>query len=521
MPGIRNSKSSPLFSRLLFRGLPAAVLTFLASAAVMAAAIDCFYRSGATLWSGDAEAHLNIARRIVDSRTPGWSQVGTTWLPLPHLLMIPLVRNDWMWSTGLAGAVVSGIAASIAATFLFATVRRIFGGVTTAAVAAAVFLLNPNMLYLGSVPMTEPLLFAALFGLLYFTVRFGETKGWGALVGAALCAFAGSLTRYEAWFVLPFAAIYILIRGGKKRWRASALFCLIAALGPALWLAHNRWYFGDPLYFYRGPYSAMAIQGKVSYPGRGDWRVATQYFSAAGRLVAGWPVLLMGTAGVFAALFRRAVWPVIFLALTPLFYIWSIHSSATPIFIPTLWPNTWYNTRYALALLPLAAFGTAALAQTIPPQFRKFVAPLVVLAALSPFLIPPIGQPIVLREADVNSRARRQWISQASEFLRMSAGPHETFFTSFGELTAIYRTLGIPLRDTLTGDNDMQWNAAVARPDLFLHADWAVVVGGDTVQGVIDNAGLHGPRYELAGRFTVRGAPAIEIYRRMYEDPLH
>jgi len=73
----------------------------------MAAAIAYFYRTGSTLYAGDGEAHLNIARRIVDSRTPGWSQVGTTWLPLPHLLMIPLVRNDWMWRTGLGGAIVS------------------------------------------------------------------------------------------------------------------------------------------------------------------------------------------------------------------------------------------------------------------------------------------------------------------------------------------------------------------------------------------------------------------------------
>ena len=60
----------------------------------MAAAVAWFYRTGAILYYGDAEAHLNIARRIVDSRTPGWCQLGTTWLPLPHLLMIPLVRHD-------------------------------------------------------------------------------------------------------------------------------------------------------------------------------------------------------------------------------------------------------------------------------------------------------------------------------------------------------------------------------------------------------------------------------------------
>ena len=109
---------------------------------------------------------------------------------------------------------------------------------------------------------------------------------------------------------------------------------------------------------------------------------------------------------------------------------------------------------------------------------------------------------------------------QAAEILRSSAGPHETFFTSFGDLTAIFRSLGIPLADTLTGDNDVEWAAAVSRPDLFLHTDWAVVTGGDEPQSVIDKARLHGPRYELAHRVIVKGEPVMEIYRRTYENPV-
>src|SRR5580692_5121769 len=101
-------------------------ICFLVAAAIFAAAIMYVQRAGATLYFGDAEAHLDIARRIVDSRTPGWSQVGTTWLPLPHLLMLPLVRNDWLWRTGLAGAITSGMAMAIAAAFLFASARRLY-----------------------------------------------------------------------------------------------------------------------------------------------------------------------------------------------------------------------------------------------------------------------------------------------------------------------------------------------------------------------------------------------------------
>ena len=527
MPGSRNSKSSRRFKVPLAYAWGCLLL----SAAAMAAAIAYFYWSGSTLYAGDAEAHLNIARRIIDSRTPGWSQIGTTWLPLPHLLMIPLVRNDWMWRTGLAGAIVSGVSMSFAAAFLFASMHRIFGSTAAAIAAVTVFLLNPNTLYLGAVPMTEPVFFSACFALLYFTVRFRDTQGWGSAVGAGIAAFAGALTRYEGWFLIPFAAAYILIRGRRRRWPGVVVFCVISGAAPALWLAHNRWYFGDPLYFYRGPYSALAIQGTSNYPGRGDWRMAAQYFFAAGQLVAGWPALVLGSAGVLVAVFvsvtqRKAFWPLIFLGLPPSFYVWSVHSSGIPIYVPTLWPHSWYNIRYAMAFLPLVALGVAALVRLATPRFERFTAIAVVAIALSPFAFHPKEHAVVWREAEVNSRARRQWISEAAAFLRTSAGPHETFFTSFGELTAIYRTLGIPLHDTLTGDNDVEWTAAVARPDLFLQTDWAVTTGGDTVQGVVNKAWLHGPRYELSRRFTVRGAPVIEIYRRVSieaknEDSLH
>jgi hypothetical protein len=145
----------------------------------------------------------------------------------------------------------------------------------------------------------------------------------------------------------------------------------------------------------------------------------------------------------------------------------------------------------------------------------------VIAVSLIPFVLHPSRHSITWSEAEVNSRARREWTGQAVKYLRAAAGPHETYFTSFGDLTPIYRTLGIPLRDTLTGDNDVDWAGAVARPDLFLHEDWAVVNGGDAAQGVVDKARLHGPRYELQTRIVVNSAPVLEIYRRIYANPVH
>jgi hypothetical protein len=502
-------------------GWGATALCFVVSLAVMAAAVAYFYKTGAILYSGDAEAHLNIARRVIDSRVPGWVQLGTTWLPLPHLMMIPFVRDMELWRTGLGGAIPSAICMALGSTFLFASIRRIFDDLAAAAVGAAVFLLNPNTLYLGSIPMTEPALYASLFALLYFTVRFGDTQGWGAVTGAALAACAGSLTRYEAWFLLPFAALYICLKGGEKRWPATVLFCALAGAGPVLWLLHNWWYFEDALYFYRGPWSAKAIQGKLPYPGRGDWRMAAHYFFEAGRLVVGLPGLVVAGAGcLLAATKRRAHWALFLLFLTPAFYVWSIHSSGTPVFVPHLEPHGWYNVRYAMAFLPLLALGGAALVSLAGTRFGKPAAVLVVVAALGPFLYYWNSHAITWQEAEINSRGRREWTAQAVQFLRAAAGPHETFFTSFNDMTAIYRTLGIPLRDTLTGDINPQFLMVQSRPDLFLWEDWAIVMGGDTVQGIVDKARLRGPHFELSDRIFVKGQPVIEIYHKIYENPL-
>lgn len=505
------AKRKPARASLSF---PPVLLCFVCCAVVMAAAVYIVNRTGNTLRFGDAEAHLNIARRIVDSRTPGWGQVGTTWLPLPHLLIIPFVRIDSLWQSGLAGAIPSAFCMALAATFLFATVRRVLD--TPAAIAATgVFLLNPNALYLGCIPMTESVFFACFFSLLYATVLFQATNSWFAIAGAGIAAFAGTWTRYEAWFLLPFAAVFLLAKAASNRWAKAVVFSALAGLGPALWLLHNWWYFADPIYFYRGPYSALAIQGGAHYPGQGDWFVAAKYFFTAAELVCGIPVLLLGTVGVFAALYRKAWWPVLVMLLPPVFYVWSIHSSGTPIHVPTLPPHSFYNTRYALALLPIAALGCAGLARVWKP-----LAWIAIVVSLIPFALHPATPPLTWQEADNNSRARLEWTRLAAAYLRANAAPHDTYLTVTGDATGIYRTNAIPLRKTLTGDMGIEYVLATARPDLFLHENWAVVTGGDQLQTLLDKARLKGPRYDLASRIYVKDGPVLEIYK-LYEYPVH
>jgi hypothetical protein len=466
---------------------------------------------GWTLYYGDAESRVDHARRIFDSQTPGFEQLGTPWLHLPHVLGMLLAGYDSLWRSGLAGAIPSAVCFVIACVFLFAAVRRAFDSPAAGLTAAALFALNPNMLYLQATPMAEPVFWAALCALLYFTVRFNQTGGWGAVLGAGLASCAASLSRYEGWFLIPFVALYI----ARKRLAAGIVFCLLAGAAPLYWLFYNWWLTGDALYFYHGPGSAAAIQGNAPYPGKGEWRVAFLYFRASVRLCGGPVLALAGIAGLVAALWKRAFWPVFFLALAPVFYLWSMHGGNSPIFVPDLWPHSYYNTRYGTAAIPLLVVTAAALVALVAPSAQKWVAAVVIAACTLPWLIAP--QPshwITWEESRVNSVARREWTRQAAEYLGPRYVRGSGIITSFGDLSGIFRAAGIPLRETFTEVNGLSWLATVRRPELFLRQEWAVVEGGDPVQGAIIRAELHGIRYKLEKTIMVKGAPVIEIYRR-------
>ena len=65
-------------------------VTTLAAMGASIASYLYFLHRGVTLAYPDAISHLLIARRVIDSPTGGVAQLGAVWLPLPHLLTLPL-----------------------------------------------------------------------------------------------------------------------------------------------------------------------------------------------------------------------------------------------------------------------------------------------------------------------------------------------------------------------------------------------------------------------------------------------
>ncbi|MFM2124291.1 MAG: hypothetical protein RL328_742 [Acidobacteriota bacterium] len=467
---------------------------------------------GYSYYFGDAEAHLNIARRILDSRTPGGSQIGTVWLPLPHLLLAPFTLSDQLWINGLAGVIPSVLVFGLAGTLLYKLAARVFGSEDAGVAAALLFAANPTMLYLASAPMTEPMMAAAMVALLLATLWYRDAQSVPALLAVAVAANAAALTRYEGWFLLPFVTLY-LWRVARNKQHVFILVVL-ASLAPVAWLAHNQFYYGDSLAFYRGPYSAQAIlqrqlgAGMVN-PAAGDWTLAAEYYAYAVRDVVRWPLVIVAGTGLLAAVYKRAFWPLLFLLLPGVFYIWSVRSGGTPVFVPELEPYSPYNTRYALALLPAAAFAGAALVAILPAKIRNaapFVLALVVLIGEWQW---PVS--ISWEEARRGSEVRRIWQPEAAAYLRENYRPGAGLIFFFGDLSGVLRQAGIPLRETVYQDNRAAWDAAMDRESAFASQEWALAVEGDAVDRRIRQLG---DAYRLEKRIEVKGAPAVLIYRR-------
>lgn len=522
MPVSGNSRRSPSSKRARRRRLwPETLAAVLMLAALASAVLSWVQAKGWVILYGDAEAHLNIARRIVDSRTPGYDQTGTVWLPLPHWLMLPLVRHDALWRNGLAGALPAAAGFVAAGAFFYAACRVVFGARPLALAALALLALNPNLLYMQSTAMTEPVWLATLTALLYFTERFRARPSARFAAAAGAASLAGSLTRYEGWFLIPFVTAYLLLVGGRRRWLFGLLYAALASLGPLYWLAHNWWLHGNPLEFYNGPYSARAIYqrsldaGMARYPGDHDWLTAGVQLREAVRLCAGTPLVWLALLGGAAAAWRRRLWPLVLLALVPLFYWLSIYSAGTPIFVPHRWPFSYYNTRYGLSALPLLAFAAASLAWLAPERIRAWAAAGVVALAVAPWVVRPSPEAwICWKEAQVNSESRRTWTREAAEYLATHRRSHEGIVACFGDLTGVFRAAGIPLRHLLHEGNGPAWDAMLARPDLFLREPWALVISGDTVAGALLRCGRGGPRYDLEKVIAGKGGPVVQIYRR-------
>ena len=142
-----------------------------------------YYRQNAILLYGDAVAHINIARRVFDSRTPGFFNSAQSGCRCP---ICWTSHSSSMTSCGgqdrCFDSVDAGLRCGHAGNFPAGTrlCRQERSRRTAAWVAALIFAFNPNIIYMQSTAMTEPLYLALMiWALVYFAdfVRLAKTMG--------------------------------------------------------------------------------------------------------------------------------------------------------------------------------------------------------------------------------------------------------------------------------------------------------------------------------------------------------
>lgn len=498
-----------------------AVYALLALAAGGATFVWALLRHRLLLY-GDATAHLGIARRMVDSATPGLSQWGAPWLPLPHLLDAPLVIFMPLWRSGVAGAVPALAALVLGTWFLYRIVRRAFGA-GAAAWAALFYAFNPSLLYLAAVPMTESVYLAAFLGLVDQCSEFVVGPRLRLAWSAGAWGLAASLCRYDGWFVLPFALL-ALWQAAPRKLEAAWRFCLVTAIGPVFWLGYNWYYLKDPLAFLRGPNSAQQIQAGRLYPGDHALGTAALYYLKTVVLTCGVPLAIMALLGLYVwcrpaspKLRRAAVW----LLLLPLpWYVWAMYSGNVPIFLPQYWPHGYYNLRYGVQLLPaVAAWSGLAAAVTVAGLRRVTITHVragvtIGLAVLcgGAYLAMLGGEgPVAYAEA-VHNAPDRLAMEHALAGALSSWCPGERILMYYGTYPGALADDGIPVHDVIQESNYKLWQAALAAPHAY--AGWVVVEAPGPVAAAVNRADLaryFRPTAVLHGN----NQPSITIFRRV------
>ncbi len=473
-------------------------------ALALGTAAAIFYSwTGLALNHYDAKAHLVVARRVIDSITPGWLQIGAVWLPLPHLLSLLPVQIDLFYRTGaftIGVSVLSFAAANylVARIVLWATSSR-----AAAAAAVAVLLFNPDVLYLQATPMTEPLLIALTLLSVWWCIKaFSDGKPRHVRL-AGLATAAAFLTRYEAW---PATAAVLglgllgMLRTGLP-WRTALGRVTRIAIYPACafvgFLLLSRatvgaWFVDSGFFVAENPVMGHPFEAMVSV-----WWATHSLTS--------YPLLLMATAGALFVMLAVSVESKRGLMMVPLALI---AVGLLPSY--AFFEGHPFRIRYMIPLIPAMAVSIG-MGIGLLGRLRPIALALAVVAIVTgprPF---DAKAPMVL-EAQWDTQHRLGRAKVTAQLVRMYDG--QPIMASMGSLAHYMQELshaGFDLRAFLHEGNGDIWLAAIESP--YPHVGWILIEeqaeGGDMLAALARKR----PSF-LEGFSRVAEGGGVALYRR-------
>jgi hypothetical protein len=310
-----------------------------------------YYMHQLTLAHYDAKAHMLVARRIVDSLQPGYAQMGVNWPPLIHLVYLPFIIFDSQYRSGLLPSLISVCSFALSGWLVYRISYRMTGSVFAGVFAAAVLFANPNLEYLQSCPLTEPLFMflflMAIDRLILWRESDHSTLPWQAAVWTSLSV----LCRYEGWLLIGGILLLLLFDGWtkyiprRKAIQSGGVFLSVFGIPMAAHFGCIYWLLGDNFF------NRVAAGHPNPYFTYNRPVLSVVYHLAELSQMAAIIPLLLAAIGLLLVLFQCKE----FKRRLPLILLWL----PMLINIAALYWGLVYRLRYSVLLLPaVAIFGS-------------------------------------------------------------------------------------------------------------------------------------------------------------------
>jgi len=482
------------------------------SAAIVSVCAYWYFASkGMALGYKDSISHLQIAARTLNSPTAGFAQLGGVWLPLPHILMLPLVWFTPFYYSGFAGSAISMISYVVACVYVYKTAVGLTRARIPALAGLAVFALNPNVLYMQSTPMTELLLFAAIAAMVFYVQKWIQVEEhadkYPYLFAAAIAGFIACLTRYEAWTVTMVVGAIVAVVAWRQYGRHAVVgialgFGFLAGAAIMLWMGWNLLIFGNPLNFQNGKYAKPSLwvgEGELAV---GNPVIATKTYWYAMVDNLGIAVVLAMIIGAVLLIARRRLdsLPVLGLLTVAPFFVFALVVGQRPLHVTQI-SNDLYNVRFGLLMVLPAAILVGYLVSLLPA--RGWIAGVAVATActLSP-LVP--GGPTRIVTAQEGNTGFTETAQSTSAYLAEHYDGGVILIESFGNESILFDAR-IPLTNNVYEGSYQKWDPALSNPP------------GQEIRWIVMRAG-NGPDETYT---ELSAAGKLDAYKQVFSNDLY
>lgn len=215
-----------------------------------------FFYQGEIFDYPDSIGHLELARQILKGVMPtDITYMGGNWLPLSYYSMALLSWQNYLWQTGMAGALLSMISFVACTACIFLIGRRLTDNSMASFIGALIFALNPDILYLQSISLPTMMGIFALVVSAYYLLTWAQTDDLKFLVKAGVGTCLATLLTYEGWafmFILFIMVCCVSLYKQHSLQRIVSnlmIYGMLGFVGAITWLLWEWTAFGDPLYF--------------------------------------------------------------------------------------------------------------------------------------------------------------------------------------------------------------------------------------------------------------------------------